>query len=214
MGVERSTWEGLKGKLGGRFLAGPLRRGLERWLLGDPWPCLEREVAACPGAVTAVDLGVGSGYFALRVAARLPQGRVLGVDLSSEMLRQAAARARRRGLAERLTLTRSSVTKTGLPSGAADLVYSNNVLHELSDPGGLWAEAHRLLRPGGRVLVSDFQTNALTRLAPPLRGAHGAGPYGAAQLREQATAAGFQEVAVRSVGRWAVVTGVKAAGPA
>jgi arsenite methyltransferase len=110
-----------------------------------------------------VDVGSGGGFDAF-VAARLvgPAGRVIGVDMTPEMLEKARETARllelghvefREGIAEQLPVE----------DGWADVVISNGVLNLMADKPHVFGEIHRVLRPGGRLQFADI---ALGRPVP------------------------------------------------
>ena len=98
-----------------------------------------------------VDLGTGSGRMLQLFASRVRRGT--GIDLSPDMLR--VARHTLAG-AEHLFVQLGDITGTSLPDGTADLVTLHHVLHYLDHPATALAEASRLLRPGGLLLVADF----------------------------------------------------------
>lgn len=105
--------------------------------------------APCPGE-TAVDLGCGTGQYALALAAR--GLRVTGVDISARMLDRARARAAETGLSVRWI--EADVRAVPLPSAAFDLATMVTVLEFVPEPERAVAEALRLLRPGGRLVAA------------------------------------------------------------
>ena len=100
------------------------------------------------GPAVILDVGCGDGS-ALAVAARHNPGhRFAGIDWSGDALRRAHALD--------LTVLRAAVTAPGLPvaDGAADVVIMSELIEHLVDPDGAVAEARRVLRPGGSLLLS------------------------------------------------------------
>jgi SAM-dependent methyltransferase len=100
------------------------------------------------GPAVILDLGCGDGS-ALAVAARQnPAHRFAGIDWSGDALRRAQALG--------LTVLRAGVTAPGLPvaDGAADVVIMSELIEHLVDPDEAVAEARRVLRPGGSLLLS------------------------------------------------------------
>lgn len=101
------------------------------------------------------DLGCGTGQYTLKLAERYPAARITGVDLSLASLRYAQRRAADRGAD--WELVRAPAEDTGLPAGGHDLVTSFILLHEIPPHAieKVFAEAFRLLRPGGDLVFSD-----------------------------------------------------------
>ena len=100
-----------------------------------------------------VDLGTGSGRMLTLLAARADIA--IGLDLSQHMLNLARARTHEAGF-DAIDLRHGDICDTRLPGGEADLVIIHQVLHFLSDPARAVAEAGRITRSGGRVLIADF----------------------------------------------------------
>jgi SAM-dependent methyltransferase len=103
-----------------------------------------------------VDCGSGAGTDAL-IAARLvgPTGRVVGVDMTPEMLAKARANAHEAGLAN-VEFREGLLEALPVATGRADVVISNGVLNLVPDKAAALAEMHRVLRPGGRLQAADI----------------------------------------------------------
>lgn len=113
---------------------------------------LTREV----GPAVAVDLGTGPGHIPVLVARARSDWRVFGVDASHAMLVLARSVVVKAGLEERITLLEGDAKRLPLPSNSADVVYSNSILHHITDNARLWSEIRRIARPGGFVFVRDL----------------------------------------------------------
>jgi ubiquinone/menaquinone biosynthesis C-methylase UbiE len=119
---------------------------------GDGWAEIaDRALAALEGARRLLDLGCGTGRFAVLAAERLG-ARVWGVDRSAEMLREARARPG----AARVGWRQADATSLPFKPGWFDAVHSHLVLHLIDDLSGAVTEIRRVLAPGGRVVVGTF----------------------------------------------------------
>ncbi len=124
--------------------------------------------------MTVADVGAGTGYLSLPLAAALgPKGRVYAVDAQEEMLRWIAAKVEnseassRAALAE-IALVHADAVATTLPSASCDLYLSANVWHELEDVKTVLAEAARVLKADGRLAILDWRPDVERNAGPPL----------------------------------------------
>lgn len=109
-----------------------------------------------PGMVVA-DVGAGTGVLSLLFAQRVGAGgTVIAQDVVPEFLRGIEARARREGLAQLITQL-GAEKDARLPANAVDLVFTSDVYHHFEYPQAMLASLHRALRPGGRLIVIDYE---------------------------------------------------------
>jgi cyclopropane fatty-acyl-phospholipid synthase-like methyltransferase len=142
---------------------------------------------------TLVDLGCGRGGPGLWLAQS--QGALLiGVDFSAVAVQQATNRAALFGLADRARFVVGDLAATGLRAGIADAVVSIDALHFATDAAAAAGEARRLLRPGGRLVLTNWQPRSPVDPQLPSR----MRIDWAATLRS----AGFAEVRVESRPEW------------
>lgn len=104
-----------------------------------------------PHGVRVADIGCGGGIYS---TAWLDLGAesVVGVDFSEQMILAAKNRAEGR---TNLSFSIGDASNTGLPSGSYDVVFQKALIHHLPDPASAFAEAKRLLAPGGTLMVQD-----------------------------------------------------------
>lgn len=120
---------------------------------------------SCGGAINyskvssgevCVDLGSGRGTDVLRMAEEAgPEGFVYGIDISDGMLEKARANAEKFGITN-VRFIKSELEKIGLPDRTANLVISNCTINHASDKQAVWNEIFRILKKGGRFVVSDI----------------------------------------------------------
>ena len=104
---------------------------------------------------TVLDLGSGAGADVLISARRVgPTGKVIGLDMTDEMLELARANAAEAGAAN-VEFLKGYLEDIPLPDDAVDVVISNCVINLAADKRAVLAEAARVLRPGGRFAISD-----------------------------------------------------------
>ncbi|MCL6547716.1 MAG: class I SAM-dependent methyltransferase [Alicyclobacillus sp.] len=130
------------------------------------------------------DVGCGPGYFTIPLA-RMTEETVYAVDVSPEMLDMLESRAAEAGV-RRIERLQAPAEQIPLPDAAVDRVLCAFVLHETDDPGRTLEEFRRLLRPGGRLMILEWEKRPMD-MGPPVEERIDAG-----ELEETVKSAGFR----------------------
>jgi SAM-dependent methyltransferase len=148
-----------------------------------------------------LDLGSGGGIDVLLSAHRVgPTGRVFGLDMTDEMLALAARNIAEAG-ATNVELLKGNIEAIPLPADSVDVVISNCVVNLAADKPAVFREIARVLRPGGRIGITDIV--AEDRLTPAERAERGsyagciAGALSISEFEAGLRAVGLTDVSVR-----------------
>jgi SAM-dependent methyltransferase len=149
---------------------------------------------------TVLDLGSGGGIDVLLSAKRVgPEGKVYGLDMTEEMLALAIANRDKEG-ARNVEFLRGYIEDVPLPASTVDVVISNCVVNLSADKPRVFAEMFRVLRPGGRIGISDVVSeDSLTSEDRAARGSYVgciAGALSFGEYERELTRAGFTGVSV------------------
>lgn len=152
-----------------------------------------------PGEVI-LDLGCGGGFDCFLAAGRVgPEGRVIGVDMTPEMIAKARANARKSGNTN-VEFRLGEIEHLPVADGSVDVIISNCVINLSRDKEKVFREAHRVLRSNGRLAVSDVvATSPLPEEVRRNMDAYSGCVAGAAlvqDLERMLRGIGFSEVAV------------------
>ena len=159
-----------------------------------------RAIAALRPGETVLDLGSGGGFDCFLAAKQVGDaGRVIGVDMTPAMVTKARANAERAG-ASNVAFWLGEIEHLPVADGSVDVVLSNCVINLSPDKAAVYREAARVLRPGGRLAISDVVALApvpgeLQAKVAALTGCI-AGAATVDELRRLLAEAGFDEVRI------------------
>ncbi len=120
-----------------------------------------------PG-ITFIDIGCGQGFFTLPAARIIGSaGKIFGVDTDESAIGELGKKAEQEGI-KNLQLTVSPAEKALLCEACADIVFLGIVLHDFADPARVLSNAHRMLKPGGKLVNLDWKKEPM-EYGPPLK---------------------------------------------
>lgn len=157
-------------------------------------------VAGLRDGETVLDLGSGGGLDVLLSARRVgPTGQAYGLDMTGEMLEVARASARAAG-ATNAEFLQGHIEDIPLPSQSVDVIISNCVINLSGDKAAVLAESYRVLRPGGRLGVSDLLAEDHLSHAERIERGREAGAIAGAlsftEYRDRLTRTGFTDITI------------------
>src|SRR5579863_10629069 len=157
-------------------------------------------LAKLQGGEVVLDLGSGGGIDVLLSAKRVgPAGKAYGLDMTDEMLTLARANQKKAGI-ENVEFLRGTIEHIPLPNDTVDVIISNCVINLSGDKDQVLREAFRVLKPGGRLAVSDVvvrgEVPVNVRKSMELWVGCIAGALEENEYREKLSAAGFESVEV------------------
>lgn len=172
--------------------AGPDTRDARQLVPGRSWAAWSRALGLLMPPVKVADLGCGEGYLTME-AARWA-ARVVAVDRSETVLDRAKALARRRRVSN-VIWKKGDLERLPMQDASVDIAMLSQALHHARDPARAVAEAARVTRPGGRVLLLDLRAHDEEWVRAKL-GDRRLG-FEDDELRRMLTAAGLADVQVR-----------------
>ncbi len=168
----------------------------EQVLPGRTWEGLSRGLLRLAPRAKYVDLGIGDGMLTLMLAEVAES--VTAVDLSPEMLRQLDTRARAKSISN-IETVEADIEALPMEDGLFDVAVLSQALHHASDPALCLAEARRVLKPGGKLLLLDLLAHGEEWVRDRLQHRHLGFTEG--DLLRLVSQAGFDDVAIERAAR-------------
>jgi ubiquinone/menaquinone biosynthesis C-methylase UbiE len=133
-------------------------------LIAKKSPCIRdihttiaQEVCSEISSGAILDVGTGPGYLPLEIAKRNINLEIIGIDLSSGMVKIATANAEKSGVSDRVKFQVANAASLPFKEGRFDLVISSLSLHHWRNPPAYIKEIHRVLKPHGRAFIYDIR---------------------------------------------------------
>jgi ubiquinone/menaquinone biosynthesis C-methylase UbiE len=172
------------------------------------------EIAGEMTSADAIDLGCGPGDIARRVALARAGWRIVAADASTPMLDWAVEVFRGAKIDDRVTCRQVDAKNIDLPDASFDILFSNSLLHHLTDAAAMWREVRRLARTGGLVFFRDLYRPPDAAAARRIVDQHAGGEsellkeefyrsllsaYSEAEIRDQLAAANLANLVVETI---------------
>lgn len=168
----------------------------EQVLPGRTWEGLSRGLLRLAPRARYIDLGIGDGMLTLMLAEVAES--VTAVDLSPEMLRQLESRAKAQNI-QNVATVEADIEDLPMEDGQFDVAVLSQALHHASEPARCLAEARRVLRPGGKLLLLDLLAHGEEWVRERLQHRHLGFTEG--DLLRLVSEAGFDDVAIERAAR-------------
>lgn len=146
------TGEGIQGDFDVRIYDQMMRRMRDKgWL--ETWEILKAGITNG----LALEVGPGPGYLGLEWLKKTTGTSLKAVEISSAMIEIARRNAGECGLSQRVEYVKGDASKIPFDDNLFDGAFTNGSLHEWADPGAVFKEIQRVLKPGGKYIVSDLR---------------------------------------------------------
>jgi ubiquinone/menaquinone biosynthesis C-methylase UbiE len=160
-----------------------------------------RAIASLRSGETVLDLGSGGGFDCFLAAKAVgPRGRVIGVDMTPEMVEKARRHLEQTGLAQ-VEFRLGEIEHLPVADNAIDVIMSNCVINLSPDKEQVFGEAWRVLKPGGRLAISDIVATAelpeAVKSDPTLYAGCMAGAAAISEIESVLARIGFRAVRIR-----------------
>jgi demethylmenaquinone methyltransferase/2-methoxy-6-polyprenyl-1,4-benzoquinol methylase len=133
------------------------------------WRRVLARLLCLPGEAQVVDVAVGTGEVAVAICRHHRTARVAGIDFSPSMLKVAREKVSRRGLDGRICLAAGDGRLLPVASGAADAITISFGIRNIQEKDAVLSEFHRILKPGGQLLIMEFSFPETPLIGPLYR---------------------------------------------
>ncbi len=203
-------WAKISGKIFAWHLENPLTRICENLLFGDCLSAILDEISrVIRGNEFILDIGTGTGRFSIAISKRLKNGKLIGLELSEELLQKLKRKVEKLKIKNRILLIKGDALACGLKNESVDLVISNSVFHELLNPDKVLMEMIRVLKPNGWLIVTDFRDTRISKFIYHLHHSQSHGPFSIRELETLFTKSGLKNIKVSPLRNWVMGLGMK-----
>ncbi len=129
------------------------------------WNNVDSILAAGITGGRALEIGSGPGYVGLEWLKKSPEGSLIALEISAEMIKLARKNSQEYSLSDRVEYTEGNALQMPFADATFDAVFSNGSLHEWEDPAQVFGEIARVLKPGGRYCITDMRRDVNPLLA-------------------------------------------------
>jgi len=186
------VYQGRQGKRNARIFNSFLRKLVERHYAYPGKQALE--FLDFHGTELVLDAGSGSGFYTFQIAERLTHGKILALDSSAEMLRVLRKEVLKKKYSRRVEALECNILDVPLADEIADAAVSFFTWHYIENPLESALELFRMIKPGGKVFICDFNMNGSTQHSHNSSDSYPKRPFTQKDMKNTLEEAGFSGV--------------------
>lgn len=193
-------FSGISGKISAWMMTSWRRQLFERFVFGNPLPKVF-DLLNLKGNEVIIDSGCGPGFYSLQIAKRLPHGKVIGIDISDEMLTTLDKQMKKQKLQNQIDIRQGDCMNLPVDDNYADVGLTVAVWHHLPAPLKATQELFRTIKPQGRVIAIDFKDGGHEHHKHAHRFQK---KFGTPEMEKLLAEAGFVNEHAELIGNWVI----------